>query len=191
MSRDFAASLGYRAAGAAQRRAKKQGNAFEDTLDDLHALYAQRGEAVVVRSPAPIRILAYEQGGVVRGRLEGIGPVDYTGLVAGRGVAFDAKSTTAETWRLDALEVHQAAFLDQWAAQGGFGFVLLWLRGPVWLLPWTTLRPLWISHRAGRIAGTRAAPGTASLTEAHLVEIGHRCQGAAWLPALRRAWGTP
>lgn len=191
MSRSLASELGLRGDRAASNsRAKRQGNAFEDALDDLHELYARRGEAVVVRSPAPFRVTGHDGRGF-RGVFEGAGPVDYTGLVAGRGVAFDAKSTSSSTWALDHLPAHQAEFLDAWAAQGGFGFVLLWLGGVVWVVPWSVLRSLWVAHAEGRAKGVRAAPGTASLSAAQLDSVAVRAQGVHWLPVVRRLLGAP
>ncbi len=174
---------------SAGRNAAKQGNAFEDALDELHALYMRRGEAAIVRSPAPFRVLG-QSGGVFRGVFEGTGPADYTGLVAGRGVSFDAKSTTASAWALKKLEAHQADWLDAFTAQGGYGFILLWMQGGVWVLPWETLRPVWTAHRAYRVAGQRATAGSASLSPARVAELGHRCQASNWLPVVRRLWGA-
>ena len=172
-----------RSAGAAGHR---RGHAFEDALDDLHARYRTGGRAWVVKVPAPYRVLGEPKGGFFRGVFEGGGPPDYVGVAAGRSYVFDAKQTSEDRWRFGALADHQAEHLDAAQRQGACAFILLWLGGVVWVVPWQALGPLWWAWRRE----ARAAPGTASLSAVDLEAIAHRCQGCDWLPVVAKLLGA-
>lgn len=170
-----------------------RGKALEDVLDDLHALYAQRREACIDRTPHPMRKVGVQRPGVFLAVDEGKGPQDYRGSVAptGRSVVFDAKDCSADRWKLAKLEDHQAERLALAHRTGAFAFVLLRLHGRLWVLPWPALRErrqAWLDSRAAR--GGRAASGTASISAESLPALGHLCGVGGWLPVVRRLLST-
>ena len=181
------------AARSEQRRhagkvAHDEGLAFEAQLDELHKHYRHAGRAVVVKVPAPYRVVKKLPKGRFTGAFEAAGPPDYAGVIEGRAVAFDAKQTSGDRWSFDLLADHQARYLDGFQLQDAFAFLVLTLGGRVWVVPWTTLGPRWWAWHRTRGA---AARGTASLSEADLDAIGHRCVGCDWLPVVVRLLGAP
>ena len=165
---------------------KRAGDAFEDRLETQHDLYALTGACYVVQVPQAVVIERRMPTGRVLGRIKGKGPPDYSGIVRGQPVVFDAKSTVAKTWGLALLEQHQADHFDRAQAAGGFCFVLLSMSGRVWLLPWLALGPPWWAW--WRNPG-HAKAGTASLSAADLDRLGHRCEGCDWMPVAVRLIG--
>ena len=179
-----AKSAKRRMAGA---RGHAQGHGFERSLDDLHIHYRSARRAWVEKVPSPYRVLKVLGGGRFTGAFEGEGPPDYTGIVAGRTVVFDAKQTSDTRWGFDHLAIHQAGALEEVASYGGFAFVLLWMGGIVWVLPWSELGPRWCAWRDTE----KAKRGEGSLTVANIDAIGHRCQGCDWLPVVAKLLGAP
>lgn len=174
----------------AGRAANRHGHGFEGALDGLHAAYNAAERAWIVKVPAPYKVLGKPTKGRFTASWEGEGPPDYAGAVAGRLVAFDAKQTAADRWGFEALAPHQAQHFDRATKQGAYAFVLLWIEGAVWVLPWEVLGPRWWAWRNTRAAkALRATPGTASLSAADIAEIGHRCQGYDWLPVVMALLG--
>jgi recombination protein U len=188
-----ASTPGKKHAKAAQtgREGQRRGLGFEDALDGLHAAYNAAGRAWVIKVPAPYRVLGKPTGSRFTAAWEGEGPPDYAGAVGGRPICFDAKQTAGDRWSFDALAPHQAQHFDRAAAQGVACFVLLWLDGNVWLVPWATLGPRWWAWRERRALREAVPYGSASLSTAGLHDVGHRCQGYDWLPVFSRLWGAP
>lgn len=190
---NIAAELGHapaksdvrRTAGA---RGHRQGHAFEDALDGLHKLYGAADRAYVAKVPAPYRVTSSPKGGHFHGVFEGEGPPDYFALVGGRALVFDAKQTSGDRWRFEALAEHQARHMDAATRHGAFAFVLLWMGGSVWVVPWGALGPLWWAWAR---RSERSTAGTASLSPAQLREMAQPCQGCDWLPVVLRLLGAP
>lgn len=169
-----------------QRSPKALGDSFEARLQTQHDIYALTGTCYVVAVPPAIVIEQRLPKGKIIGRIKGKGPPDYSAIVRGQAVVFDAKSTVAKSWDFDGLAEHQAEHFDRAQAAGGYSFVLLSMSGRVWLLPWLDLGALWWAW--WKTPG-RAKAGTASLSAADLARIGHRCQGADWAPVAARLIG--
>lgn len=171
----------------AGRAANRHGLGFEDALDGLHDAYNAAERAWIIKVPAPYRVLNKPVKGRFSASFVGEGPPDYTGAIAGRPLTFDAKQTAANRWAFEALAPHQAQHLDRATTQGAYAFVLLWIEGTVWVLPWEKLGLRWWGwHNTRAAKALRATPGTASLSATDIVEIGHRCQGYDWLPVVGR-----
>lgn len=178
-----------------------RGKSWEQTLEDMHALYNQSHRAAVTRNPAPMKLLAgaqlltYElRGKRLTGRaypavFEAEGPPDYTAQSAGYSFLLDAKETVAERWDLALLKKHQCDAFDAHVRQRGHAFVLLHLARRMFLLPWLRgpddddLRGRWMQHAAGK-----AAHGWASLSAEQCLLLGAELRTVDWLPvALRMA----
>lgn len=130
------------------------GKAWEKVLERAHDDYRKHRVACILRAHPPIRVLSRKD---IQGRFqavwEGNGPPDFVGALTrtGRAVVFDAKHSSAHTWRLANLERHQAMDLE--AMPHGFAFVALRMEQRAWVLPWTTLGPIywtWVEGEAKR-----------------------------------------
>lgn len=100
-----------------------RGADFEDELRTTHEDYQRRGLAVV--SKHEVRKVRRRDGTVIYAQKS---ISDFTGLLAGGVfVAFDAKSirSRARTWKPDARQLHQLAYLQQVVELGGIAFYLV------------------------------------------------------------------
>lgn len=172
------------------QRAVRAGAEWEHALDELHALYAGRGRALVLRCPPPVRVVRTSRGPQIVHTAAG--PADYVGLIRGEratpiGVALEAKATSQARWPLRDLREHQAVHLDAWERMGGVGAVLLLHRPSLtrWVLPWHappcapehSLQAVWSSRRG-------ATRGGASLGLDDLARIGARFDSSGWIAPL-------
>jgi penicillin-binding protein-related factor A (putative recombinase) len=100
-----------------------RGAEFEDELKTTHEEYQRRNVAVV--SKHEVRKVRRRDGTFIYASKS---ISDFTGILAGgRFVAFDAKSLRrpALTWKPDARQLHQLAYLQHVAALGGLSFYLV------------------------------------------------------------------
>jgi hypothetical protein len=100
-----------------------RGADFEDELKTTHEDYQRSGLAVVTKHE--VRKVRRRDGSVIYAQKS---VSDFTGVLAGgRFVAFDAKSLRrpTQTWKPDARQLHQLAYLRQVAALGGLAFYLV------------------------------------------------------------------
>jgi penicillin-binding protein-related factor A (putative recombinase) len=168
-----------RMAAARQRVShSNRGKRLEQVLDLIHRRYARQG-VYVQRNGVPFIPRRRRPGdsGPPMGTVGPEAPPDYLALSPGCvPILFDAKSTEDSSWSFSLLELHQARALDAWSEAGGVSGLVVALdklRIIGWV-PWPELSRRWHAWYAST---TRAAPGTASLTEAHL----QVCEGD-WLP---------
>lgn len=105
-----------------------RGRAFEEAI--LQALALEKG-AVIIKVPTPWQVIRKYNPRIKKSEIVSAFPaeksiVDFIGLYKGRALAFDAKSTENKTsFPLSNIEPHQVAFLEKWAAGGGFSFFLV------------------------------------------------------------------
>lgn len=160
----------------AGRKAQAQGAAFEDFLDQLHALMAE--EVFVYRCHPEVTIV---KGSA---KLTGIGPPDYGGVVDGVAVLFDAKTCSQKRWALSEVAHHQGAMLTAMDRAGGFAFIVLMdCETQRWVLPWASLRRQWELA----MVGADAQPGAKSLSRDDLQRLGVPFdKGGSWLPSVRK-----
>jgi len=175
-----------------------RGAAWERTLDGWHDLYALQGQALLVRSPPPLRMLGPGlRAGTFTACYTAAAPPDYTGLVqvggVGLAVCFDAKACAAKRWPLSKLPLHQATHFAWWERMGGRAGVLLLLGTKPYLLPWGTwagtpgIAPAW-----QRWSGGSAPRGWASLDRAACEDLGLAVDPRkGWLAALHGRLGQP
>jgi len=100
-----------------------RGADFEDELKTTHEDYQRRGLAIV--SKHEVRKVRRRDGTVIYASKS---IADFTGTLAGgRFVAFDAKSLRRPTltWKPDARQLHQLAYLRRVAELGGIAFYLV------------------------------------------------------------------
>lgn len=164
-----------------------RGRAWEQLLELYHARYEARGQAVVLRTPPPMRILRGLAGGQFVAVYATEGPPDYVLLASGCAIAAEAKDCIAERWQLSKLHPHQARRLSAWQAQGGLGAVLLRHQpsSTQWVLPWSQLAPVWERWHEATEAGHELPRGSASLSLPQLHQLGAQFDAAdGHLPVL-------
>lgn len=105
---------------------KQMGRGFEDIIDVALAYYAQRGEAVVLKTPEPMRPTKDLGNGKFIAFYEKQAQPDYKGaLKGGQAVVFEAKHTTADRIEQSRVTQEQTALLDKYAAMGAECFILV------------------------------------------------------------------
>lgn len=100
-----------------------RGADFEEELKTTHEDYQRRNLAVITKHE--VRKVRRRDGTVIYAQKS---ISDFTGVLdGGRFVAFDAKSLRrpTSTWKPDARQLHQLAYLRQVCALGGIGFYLV------------------------------------------------------------------
>lgn len=97
-----------------------QGQLFEGRIEAALRRYQQRGEAVVEKTPEPMRPLQRLEGGRFLAVFEKPAQPDYKGtLRGGRAVVFEAKHTSTGRMTQDRVTGEQAKRLDQHQRAGG------------------------------------------------------------------------
>ena len=111
------------AKSAARVSAAYRGADFEDELKTTHEDYQRRSLAVITKHE--VRKVRRRDGTVIYAQKS---VSDFTGVLAGgQFVAFDAKSLRrpARTWKPDARQLHQLAYLLLVQSIGGLAFYLV------------------------------------------------------------------
>lgn len=117
---------------------KAVGRRFEERLDRAFAYYRERGDAIVEKTPEPMRPVKNLGNGKFVAYFEKKAQPDYKGtLRGGQAVLFEAKYTS--TGRLEQSRVlpGQAAYLERHLALWAGCFVIAGFgSGAVYLIPW-------------------------------------------------------
>lgn len=133
-----------------------RGMTFESYIEYSNARYRANGLGVVVKQPTPFKPIRNRQGKVVSCKVEQKGTVDYLGRYLAIPVAIEAKHTSTDRIRFDAVQDHQAAFLDDFLGLHGegFGAVLVSFKMErFYLVPWKVWkepRELWKNSRGSK-----------------------------------------
>ena len=123
---------------------KAAGRDFEQIIDASLAYYAQSGDAIILKTPEPMRPTKNLGGGKFIAYYEKQAQPDYKGaLKGGRAVVFEAKYTTADRIEQSRVTPEQATLLEKYAAIGAECFVLIGfdMRG-VFRVPWAVWRDM-------------------------------------------------
>lgn len=132
----------------AQNRA--QGKHFEERIELALRWYERSGEAVIEKTPEPMRPVKDLGGGRFIAHYEKAAQPDYKGtLRGGRAVVFEAKFTVTGKLSQSRVTAEQAARLDVYSAAGAWCFVVVgFVSGAVYRVPWTVWREM--PERFGR-----------------------------------------
>lgn len=108
-----------------------QGHDFEKAIEWACVLYARTGTAWIEKTPEPFLVMSKgKSGGVFQGRFTARAQPDFQGTVAGgRSIVFEAKYTTTDRLRRDALTEKQMEALEQHGRIRGYRFCLRWHSG--------------------------------------------------------------
>jgi len=106
---------------------KNLGMYLERIVDISLAYYKEQGICLIDKVPTPIKVHRHLRGALYEAFFQKKSTVDYVGILkGGKGIAFDAKSTTAKkfNWKKSVKE-HQKEYLKNFQNLGGLSFILL------------------------------------------------------------------
>lgn len=120
------------------------GRHFENLIDEALAYYAQRGEAIIEKTPEPMRPTKDLGNGKFIAFYEKQAQPDYKGaLKNGRAVVFEAKHTTTDRIEQSRVTDTQAATLDRYAEMGAECFVVVGFDMRAFFrIPWAIFRDM-------------------------------------------------
>ena len=146
--------------------AKARGKQFESRIDDSFAYYAQKGFAIIEKTPEPMRPIKRLAGGRFVAIFEKQAQPDYKGTLAGgQAVMFEAKSTATDRITQDRVTEDQAERLSRCVTLGGLAFVLCqFASGQVYKLPWSIWENMREQFGVKYITEETAAPYRCRLT---------------------------
>lgn len=119
--------------------AKANGKKFESRLDDSFAYYAQKGYAIIEKTPEPMHPIKSLGNGRFIAYFEKRAQPDYKGIIkGGRMVMFEAKFTTADRVEQSRVLQIQQDYMDRHQALGARCFVIAGFNsGMVYCVPWS------------------------------------------------------
>ena len=123
---------------------RAQGKHFEEYIDLSLRYYEQRGEAVVEKTPEPMRPTKDLGNGKFIAYYEKAAQPDYKGtLKGGRAVVFEAKYSHPAQMEQSRVTREQAARLDDHLSAGAMCFVVAGFgNGDVFRIPWEVWRDM-------------------------------------------------
>jgi recombination protein U len=123
---------------------KAVGRNFENLIDIALAHYAQRGDAIIEKTPEPMRPIKALGGGKFIAHYEKQAQPDYKGaLKNGRAVVFEAKHTTGDRITHSRITSDQAVALDKYDEIGAECFVVIGFNmSDFFRVPWPVFRDM-------------------------------------------------
>ena len=118
--------------------AKARGKQFESRIDDSFAYYAQKGFAIIEKTPEPMHPTKNLGNGKFIAYYEKQAQPDYKGTIkGGRTVLFEAKFTATDRLTQDRVIDKQASYMDRHQRLGARCFVVAgFSTGEVYKIPW-------------------------------------------------------
>ena len=139
-----------------------RGQAFESLLRFANDRYRQKGVAVITKQATEFKPLRNASGKIVSAKVENKATVDFLGAYKGRAIAIEAKHTSTDSIRFDAVQPHQVAFMNDFCKQPGvIGLVAISFgMKHFYVVPWL----VWKTAYDARIplTATKTAPVTVS-----------------------------
>ena len=104
-----------------------RGSALEELINRTNEKYRDEGLALIQKIPTPITPIEIDQSTrhITLAYFDQKSTVDYIGAVQGIPVCFDAKESASETFSLQNIHEHQYKFMEDFEAQGGVAFFLI------------------------------------------------------------------
>ena len=104
-----------------------RGSALEEMVNHTNELYREKGLALIQKVPTPITPMEIdkETRHITLAYFDQKSTVDYIGAVQGIPVCFDAKECATSTFPIANIHTHQMQFMEDFEAQGGVAFFLV------------------------------------------------------------------
>ena len=108
-----------------------RGSAFEEMVNRSNDFYRDAKLALIQKVPTPITPVHIDKESrhITLAYFDQKSTVDYIGAVQGIPVCFDAKECASDTFALDNIHPHQAAFMESFEEQKGIAFILIYFTG--------------------------------------------------------------
>lgn len=105
-----------------------RGSTLEDMINFTNEIYREKKLGLIQKIPTPIKPVAIdkEKRHITLAYFEQKSTVDYIGAVQGFPICFDAKECSKDTFPLQNIHKHQIEFMEQYEAQGGISFFVLY-----------------------------------------------------------------
>jgi recombination protein U len=108
------------------RTNRGMGKSFEEEVEFICDLYEKNGLAKIEKTPEPMKILKHIDKSRFEAVFEKAAQPDFKGaLKGGRAVVFDAKFTTSDRIRFQALSDYQRETLQKYDEFGAIAFILV------------------------------------------------------------------
>ena len=132
-----------------------RGSMLEELITLTNDLYRDKGLALVQKIPTPIKPIRIDQTTrtITLAYFEQKSTIDFTGVVQGIPVCFDAKETALKSFPFSNMHAHQIEFMKDFTEQGGEAFIVVNFKcyDEMYLLPFTILYEHWqIAQNGGR-----------------------------------------
>ena len=105
-----------------------RGSTLEELINFTNDTYLEHNLALIQKVPTPITPIEIDQKTrhITLAYFDQKSTVDYIGVVQGIPVCFDAKECHEDTFPLANIHAHQVTFMQQFEAQGGVAFLLIY-----------------------------------------------------------------
>lgn len=105
-----------------------RGSTLEELINFTNETYLEHDLALIQKVPTPITPIEIDQKTrhITLAYFDQKSTVDYIGVVQGIPVCFDAKECHEDTFPLANIHMHQVTFMQQFEAQGGVSFLLIY-----------------------------------------------------------------
>lgn len=132
-----------------------RGSMLEELITLTNDLYRDKGLALVQKIPTPIKPIKIDQTTrtITQAYFEQKSTVDFTGVIQGIPVCFDAKETALKSFPFSNMHDHQIEFMDDFTKQGGEAFIIVNFKAydEMYFLPFEILNKHWkIAQNGGR-----------------------------------------
>ena len=130
-----------------------RGSTLEDLINRTNEIYKEHGLCLVQKIPTPITPIKMNEDHtqITLAYFDQKSTVDYIGAVQGIPVCFDAKESASETFSLQNIHEHQYKFMEDFEAQGGVAFFLIYYTSidELYYLPFEYLKLFWQRAKEG------------------------------------------
>ena len=122
------------------QRVHAQGKWFEDYISSSLMFYEKLGEAVIEKTPEPMRVTKNLGNGKFIAFYEKAAQPDYKGVLkGGKAVIFEAKFTASDRIDQSRISAEQEKRLDDYEKLGAICFILVGFgNGETFRIPWLT-----------------------------------------------------
>lgn len=132
-----------------------RGSMLEELITLTNDLYRNKKLAIVQKIPTPIKPIRIDNSTrtITLAYFEQKSTIDYTGVVQGVPIAFDAKETGLKSFPLANIHPHQIEFMEDFTLQGGIAFIIVNFKAydEMYFLPFGILYKHWeIAQNGGR-----------------------------------------
>ncbi len=132
-----------------------RGSMLEELITLTNDLYREKGLALIQKIPTPIKPIKIDSATrtISLAYFEKKSTIDFTGVVQGIPVCFDAKETGLKSLPFANIHSHQIDFMKDFTKQGGEAFIIVNFKSydEMYFLPFSILHKHWkIAQNGGR-----------------------------------------